>query len=173
MDKRWPGWRVILPSKKDDPARRVTLLLEPTSAFVSWLPRVALACDQALQGAPAAEQEKEGELATTLLWNLNICIKKLGAKCWLAEMTLVMTSVTFARVFQCSLTFALVSASRWLADIWKLSRRRATKELEVEFKFQRRSRKLSFLFLPCLQSEVPVLWRCCLYYIGEFFVSAR
>ena len=81
MDKRWPGWRVILPSKKDDPARRVALLLEPTSAFVSWLPRVALACEQALQGAPATEQEKEGELATTLLWNLNICIKNLGAKC--------------------------------------------------------------------------------------------
>ena len=37
MEKRWPGWRVILPSKNDDPAGRVALLLEPTSAFVSWL----------------------------------------------------------------------------------------------------------------------------------------
>ena len=37
MEKRWPGWRVILTSKNDDPAKRVALLLEPTSAFVSWL----------------------------------------------------------------------------------------------------------------------------------------
>ena len=68
MEKRWPGWRVILPSKNDDPAGRVALLLEPTSDLFLGLPRVALACEQALQGAP-------------LLWNLNICIKKLGAKC--------------------------------------------------------------------------------------------
>ena len=40
----------------------------------------------------------------------------------------------------------LVSTSRWLAEIWKLSRRGATGQLEVEFKFQRRSCKLSFLF---------------------------
>jgi len=81
MEKRWPGWRVILPSKNDDPASRVALLLEQLQLLFLGLPSVALACEQALQGAPAAEQEKEGELATTSLWNLNICIKKLGAKC--------------------------------------------------------------------------------------------
>ena len=32
--------------------------------------------------------------------------------------------------------FALFSASHWLAEIWQLSRRRATGKLEVEFKFQ-------------------------------------
>ena len=52
------------------------------------------------------------------------------------------------RVFQCLFTFALVSASRRLAEIWQLSRRGATGELKVEFKFQRPSCKLSFLFSP-------------------------
>ena len=49
-------------------------------------------------------------------------------------------------------TIALFSASRWLLEIWQLSRRGATGELKVEFKFQRRSCKLSFLFLPRRQS---------------------
>ena len=39
-----------------------------------------LACEQALLGALAARREKEGELATTSL-DLNICIKKVDAKC--------------------------------------------------------------------------------------------
>ena len=52
-----------------------------------------------------------------------------------------------AHVFQCLFTFALISAWRWLVEIWQLSRREATGELEVEFKFQRGSFKLSFLFL--------------------------
>ena len=40
------------------------------------------------------------------------------------------------------------STSRWLATIWQLSWWGATGEVEVEFKFQRCSCKLSFLFLP-------------------------
>ena len=50
------------------------------------------------------------------LWNLNICIEKVDAKCWLVEMTLVMTSLPLARVFQCLFTlcsFPLCS------DWWK------------------------------------------------------
>ena len=50
-----------------------------------------------------------------------------------------------------------VSSSRWLAEIWQLSRRGATGELEVELKFQRRSCKLSFIFPPRRQSARPVL----------------
>ena len=42
------------------------------------------------------------------LRNLNICIEKVNAKCWLAEMTLVMTSLLLARVFQSLFTFALI-----------------------------------------------------------------
>ena len=96
--------------------------------------------------------EKRKESLHLRLCNLNIWIENVEAKCWLAEMTLVMTSLPLARVFQCLFTFALVSASRWLAEIWQLSRKGATGELEVEFKFQRRRRKLSFLFPPHRQS---------------------
>ena len=95
---------------------------------------------------------KRKESLQLRLWNLNTCIENVYAKCWLAEMTLVMTSLPLAPVFQCLFTFALVSTSRWLAEIWQLSRRQATWELEVEIKFQRRSCKLSFLFPPRRQS---------------------
>ena len=40
-----------------------------------------IACEQALRGALAAGLEKEKELATICLWNLNICIEKVDAKC--------------------------------------------------------------------------------------------
>ena len=104
-----------------------------------------VACEQAVRGG------KRKESLQLRLWNLNICIEKVDAKCWLAEMALVMTLLPLPRVFQC---FALVSASRWLAEIWQLSRRGATGELEVEFKFQRRSCKLSFLF-PFRRQSAP------------------
>ena len=44
------------------------------------------------------------------LWNLNNCIEKVDANAD-AEMTLLMTSLTLASVFQCLFTFALVLAS--------------------------------------------------------------
>ena len=97
-------------------------------------------------------RRKKKESLQQRLWNLNICIEKVNAKCWLAEMTLVITSLPSALFFQYLFTFALVSTSRWLAEIWQLSRREATWELEVEIKFQRRSCKLSFLFSPRRQS---------------------
>ena len=74
--------------------------------------------------------------------------KRIDSKCWLADMKLVMTSLPLARVSQFLFTFTLVFASRWLAKIWKLSRRGATEVLEMVFKFQKRSCKLSFLFPP-------------------------
>ena len=52
---------------------------------------------------------------------------------------------------------SLVSASRWLAEIWQLSWRGSTGKLEVEFKFQRRGCKLSFLFPPRFQSTTESL----------------
>ena len=51
------------------------------------------------------------------LRNLNICIEKVNAKCWLAEMTLVMTSLLLAHVFQSLFTFTLIATSRWLEEI--------------------------------------------------------
>ena len=53
--------------------------------------------------------------------------------------------VPLARVFQCLFTFWLFFALCWLAEIWQLSWQGATGELEVEFKSQRCSCKLSFL----------------------------
>ena len=81
-----------------------------------------------LSGVLWRRRGKRKESLQVRLWNLNICIKKVDAKCWLAEMTLVVTSSTLARAFQCPFTFALVSASRWLAEIWQLCRRGATGE---------------------------------------------
>ena len=92
-------------------------------------------------------KRKESTSLQLFLWNSNICIEKVDAKCWLAEMTQAMTSFPLARVFQWLFTFLLVSASRWLTEIWQLSQRGATGELEVEFQFQNSSCKLSFLFL--------------------------
>ena len=65
--------------------------------------------------------------------------------------------ITSVRVFQFLFTFAFVSASRWLVEIWQLSRRGDTGKLEVEFKFQRRSCELSFLFPPSRQSATETL----------------
>ena len=73
--------------------------------------------------------------------------KRIDSKRWLADMILVMTSLPLARVSPCLFTFALVFASRWLAEIWQLSRRGATGVLEM-VKFQRLSCKLSFIFQP-------------------------
>ena len=87
-------------------------------------------------GALADRREKEGGL-TTCFWNLNICIEKVDAKCWLEEMTLVMTS------FPWHVFVSVCLASHWLAEIWQLVRKGATGELEVEFKLQRRRCKLT------------------------------
>ena len=105
---------------------------------------------------------KEKELATTSL-EYEFLLRK--SRC---EMLIgIMTSLPLARVFQCLFTFVLVSTSRWLAEIWHSSWRNATGELEVEFKFQRRSCKLSVLFLPYHQSALESLfagyWMCSYY----------
>ena len=97
---------------------------------------VTLACEQALQSTLAAEWEKEGELATTSL-EFQYLHQKVDEKCWLAKMTLVTTSLSLVCVFQCLFTFSFISTSCWLAEIWQLSLRGATGELDVEFKFQR------------------------------------
>ena len=93
------------------------------------------------------------------IWIL-ICIETVDAKCWFAEMTLAMTSLPLTRVFRSVFfvlfffffTLALVSASRWLAEIGQLSWRGATGALEVEFNFDRRICKLSLFFPPRPQS---------------------
>ena len=46
----------------------------------------------------------------------------------------------------------VITLGTWLVEIWQLSQWGATGELEVEFKFQKHSCKLSLLFLPRRQS---------------------
>ena len=65
-----------------------------------------ITCKQAVRGALAVGQEKEGELAITSL-EFEYLHRKIDAKCWLAEMTLVMMSLPLACVFQYLFTFAL------------------------------------------------------------------
>ena len=66
-------------------------------------------------------------------------------------------------------TLALVSASCCLAEIRQLGRRGATWELEAEYKFQRRSCKLSFLFPPAAswaprRARSPAIPNCVFFY---------
>ena len=86
-----------------------------------------IAWEQALRGALAAGREKDGEPATTSMRNT-----------YWRRWHLVMMSLPLARVFQCLFIYAVVSALRWMAEIWQISRRGATGELEMEFKLQRR-----------------------------------
>ena len=97
-------------------------LLDLVNDFIrGWLALSLVTCKQALCGAwVVVGRETEGELATHL-WNLDICIEKVNAKSWLAEMTLVMTSLPLAHVFQC------LFCAR--AEIWQFSWQGATAEL--------------------------------------------
>ena len=65
--------------------------------------------------------------------------------------------ITFGTCFSMFVYIRLISASRWLAEIWQYSRRGAAEEMEVEFKFQRRSCKLALLFPPRHQSTPDTL----------------
>ena len=91
--------------------------------------------------ASSARREKKKELATLSLefeyLHRKESIRNADWRIWRHYPWLVFLNV-------CSLVFA----SRWLAEIWQLSRRGATGVLEMVFKFQRRSCKLSFLFPP-------------------------
>jgi len=57
---------------------------------------------------------KRKESLRPRLWNLNICIEKLDAKCSLAKMTLVMTSLPL--VTGGNLTAQLTGSHRGIAD---------------------------------------------------------
>ena len=100
-------------------------------------------------------REKEGQPATMFLEFEYL--HRVATKCWLAKMTLVI----FLMFLRSLCAFALVSTLCWLAEIWQLSQWGATGELEAQFKFQRHSCKLSFLFLPNGQSPEELALRLC------------
>ena len=110
-----------------------------------------LACEQALRGALAVGREKEGEVATTSL-EFEYLHQKSRCQMLIDGKDISNDVIILGTCFQCLFTFALVSASRWLAVIWQFSRWGATGELGGEFKFQGRGYKLSFLFPPRRQS---------------------
>ena len=79
--------------------------------WVCWAPELPLSLrgsSPGVGGALAAGREKEEELSTTSLeFEYRICIEKVNAKCWLAEMTLIMTSLPLVRVCLHSRSFSL------------------------------------------------------------------
>ena len=52
-----------------------------------------------LSGALWWRSGKKKESLQLRLWNLNVCVEKVDTKCWLAEMTLVMTSLPWHAFF--------------------------------------------------------------------------
>ena len=67
------------------------------------------------------------QLHLIIIITFNIWVEKVNAKCWLAEMTLVMC-LQLARAPTCFLMFVyirtqIISPLHWLAEIWQLSRR--------------------------------------------------
>ena len=67
---------------------------------------------------------KRNENLQLRLWNLNICIEKIDVKCWLVEMTLVMTSVPsftwfsmFVYIHTC-FRFALIGGNLTAQSTW-------------------------------------------------------
>ena len=116
-------------------------------------PLGALACEQALWGTLVAGQEKEGQFSTTSL-KFEYLHWKSRCKMLMGWDDISNEVITLGTCFSMFVQIcACLPALCWLAEIWQLSRRWATGELEVEFKFWGRSSKLSFLFPPRHQSE--------------------
>ena len=100
---------------------------------------------QALRG------EKRKKSLQLCLWNLKIGIEKNRFEMLNGGYDISNDVITLGSCFSIFVYIRARFASRWLEEIWQLSRRGAPGVLEVEFKFQRRSCKLSFLFPPLRQ----------------------
>ena len=95
-------------------------------------------------GAPWRWGRKRKESLQPRLWNRNICIKRVDAKCWLAEMTKVMMSLPLALAFTCFSIFFHICIHFHFALIGG----NLTAQSMGSHRGQRRSCKLSFLFPP-------------------------
>ena len=106
-----------------------------------------LACQQALRGTLMAGREKEGELANYVsgIW-ISASKKPMQNADWRRwrKWWRHYPWPCFHMFFNVFFTFAFVSALRWLAEIWQLSWRGVTGELEAEFKFPETLQVASF-----------------------------
>ena len=101
-----------------------------------------LSSEQGLWSALAAGREKEGELATTSL-DFEYLHRKSRCEILIGGDDISNDVITLGTCFSMLFTFALTGGNLTA---------QSTGELGVEFKFQRRSCKLSFLFSPRRQS---------------------
>ena len=99
------------------------------------------------------------------LWNLNSCIDKIDAKCWLAEMTfckyeVIALGTCFSMFVYIHAHFHFVLIGRNLTA-QSIGSHKGIEFVHVEFKFQRHSCQLSFLFPPHRQSTPESLLAGC------------
>ena len=104
--------------------------------------RCLVACEQALRGALAAKREKEGKLTTTSL-EFEYLHRKSRCEMSIGGDDISSDVITLAT---CLSMFVHIRARCRLAMIGGNQPQGATGGLEVEFKFQERSCKLSFIF---------------------------
>jgi len=118
-----------------------------------------LASSQGRSGGGAGKKKKEN--LQLRLWNLNSCGVRVAAPSPRRRKNGGGGSLgtTLGRCFSVFVYIRARFRFVLIGGNWKLSRRGATGELEVEFKFHRRSCKLSFLFLPRRQSAPERLAR--------------
>ena len=130
--------------------------IQRRSPKTSWLETLVqgasackrLACEQALRGALAAGREEEEALSTTYL-EFEYLHGKSRCEVMIGEDDISNDVITLGtcRVNICLHSRSLPSRADWRKSDSPVDRG-ATGELVVEFKFQRRSRRLSFLFPP-------------------------
>ena len=112
---------------------------------------VSLAYEQALWGALAAGREKEGEHATTSL-EFEYLLRKRLWKVLIGGDDISNDIITLGTCFSMSVCICSHFRLALIGGNLTAQSTGVTGELEVEFKFQGRSCKLSFLFLPRRQS---------------------
>ena len=81
-----------------------------STIFIDWLLLGLIIASYKFSRALWWQGGKRKESLQLRLWNLNICIKKIDPKCWLAGMTLVMLSIPLVHAFTCFSLFLYIRA---------------------------------------------------------------
>ena len=124
---------------------------------------------------------KKKESSKLRLWNLNICIEKVEAKCGLAEMTLVMTSLPLASMF---FNVCLHSRLFPLRADWRKSDNSVDGEPQGNWRWNSTSGDLLVSNSPsfsrpaaraprraCLQASISRMWNMCV--VSWVLISRR